>query len=236
MKIPLLLGALALLFACTASTLAQNRSDRFRLGSRTVRIPAPEGFTDVLLRFERVAGRLMATEDPGNEPLATHLPVSVIPQFEANRDHDLEFYTKVSISKRLRGVDITPEAFWQIQSSVDKEIGVLFGADGTLRSRIEGNTGKGLSALWENQTSVRIDQPLNLGVFDKGEKVISSMVFLKYEVNAKKCSMLATMSFLSVNQRLLFVYAFKTNWIKEDIEMLRDFTKKWTSAIIAANM
>jgi len=178
----------------------------------------------------------MATEDPGNEPLATHFPVSVIPQFEANQDHDLEFYTKVSISKRARTTDLTPEAFWQIQSSVDREIGALFGAEGTLRNRIEGNAGKGLSALWDNQTSVRIDLPLNLGVFDRGERVISSMVFLKYEVNAKKCSMLATMSFLSVNQRLLFVYAYKTNWVKEDIEMLRDFTKKWTAAIIAANM
>ena len=236
MKSTLLLCAFALVFACTISTLAQNRSDRFRLGSRTVRIPAPEGFTDVLLRFERVAGRLMATEDPGNEPLATHFPVSVIPQFEINQDHDLEFYTKVSVSKRAKTLDLTPEAFWQIQSSVDRDIGVLFGADGILRNRIEGNTGKGLSVLWDNQTSVRIDQPLNLGVFDRGERVISSMVFLKYEVNAKKCSMLATMSFLSVNQRLLFVYAYKTNWVKEDIETLREFTKKWTAAIIAANM
>src|SRR4030095_6263184 len=111
MKIPFLLGAFALLFACTVSESAQNRSDKFQLGSRTVRIPAPEGFTDVLLRFERVAGRLMATEDPGNEPLATHLPSSVIPQFEANQDHALEFYTKVSISKRARTVDLTQEAF-----------------------------------------------------------------------------------------------------------------------------
>jgi len=244
MKSPLLWSVCALTYAFTMSVSAQTRSETFQLGSRTVKIPAPDGFADVFSRLDRLTGRVLATEDPGNEALATHLPKSAIAQFETNQDRDLEFYTKVSISKDAKTVDITPEMYGRIQSSLDKDIGTLFGTGGKLRTQIGGITGKRLSELWGNETDVRIDQPLNLGVFDRGENVISSMMFLKYEMNNKKFSMLATLSFLSINQRLVFVYAYRTSPVKyvysmspgkKDIETLLDFTKKWTAAIVAAN-
>ena len=47
--------------------------------------------------------------------------------------------------------------------------------------------------------------------------------------------MIATVSFVNVNMRLIYVYAYKADPVDADVEMLREFTKKWTASIVAAN-
>lgn len=237
MKNLFLLLACAFVFASTAfaQKTAQRAADTFQLGSRTVRIPAPEGFTEIFSRFDRIAARLIATEDPGNEVLTSHLPRSVIPQIEANQDRDLEFYTKVSVSKRAKTSDQTPAMFTELKTSVEKEIDALTDPNSPLLRRAEGNAGKNLTELLGSETTVKFNQPVNLGVFDNGEKVISSMMLMNIQLNDKKFSVLGTTSFVNINHRLVFIYTYKMNPAKEDIEMLRNFAKKWTAAIIAAN-
>jgi len=47
--------------------------------------------------------------------------------------------------------------------------------------------------------------------------------------------MLGVMSHVVVKKRLLYINIYKEFTADEDAAVLRDFTRKWTAAIIAAN-
>jgi hypothetical protein len=233
MRILLLHVSVALLFVSNAFT--QGPLSSFELGSKSVVIPAPEGFTEISARFPHVASRLAATEDPGNEILAIYLPDSLVYKFAADEDRDLEFYTKASIAKPAKTLEFTPEMFAAMTAKMEKSFDSYLKIEGPLLKQIKGNAEKGMSEFWGGETSVALNQPKSLGFFDKGENVFSAMLFINVSVGRKKYPLLVTTSSLNLNNRLVFLYAYRMSSANEDVEMLRAFTKNWTAAVIAAN-
>ena len=61
------------------------------------------------------------------------------------------------------------------------------------------------------------------------------MVMMNVAVNDGHKTMLSSLSYLLINKRLVYAYCFKELTSEEDVKTLQDFTKKWTSAIVAAN-
>jgi hypothetical protein len=232
MRILLLHVSIALLFVSNA--LAQS-PDTFQLGSKTVKIPSPEGFTQIIERFPRVAARLNATEDPSNEILAVHLPDPLVYKFAADEDRDLEFYTKVSIARPARMMDFTTEMFAGYVAKMEQSFDTYLEPEGPMLKQIKGNAEKGMTQFWGSDAKVAVNQPKSLGFFDKGDNVFSAMLFINVALNRKKYPLIVTTSSININQRLVFLYAYRMSSSKEDIEMLRTFTKKWTSSVIAAN-
>lgn len=232
MRIPLLLVSIALLFV--SQTFAQG-TDVYPLGTRTVKIPAPEGFSEISARFPRIAARLAATEDPGNEILAVHLPDSLLYEFTYDQDRDLEFYTKVSVARPARTLVFTPAMFAEMVAKMERSFDTYLDPDGPLLREIKGNAEKGMAEYWGTDAKVALNQPKSLGFFDKGENVFSAMLFINVALNRKRYPLLVTTSSLNINNRLVFLYAYRMSAAKEDIEMLRTFTKKWTTAVLAAN-
>ena len=235
--LPLLL-IVVLLFV--SGLLAQKRpgaapSDEFRLGPRTVKIPAPDGFTDVFTRLDKIAARMIAIEDAESEILSLHLPGSDFTKYEADQDQDLDIYTKVSIPKRLKTMDISPSMFADLAAATEKQIVTFFDPSSPIFKRAEQNAGKGLSELWANETTVKINEPKHLGYFEKGTDVLSFMSFMNFDVNNRKFSILNASSFVLVNDRVLFIYTFKKDPVAGDIEKLRSFATKWTAKIREAN-
>lgn len=232
MRILLLHVSIALLFVSNA--LAQG-PDTFQLGSKTIKIPAPEGFAQILERFPRVASRLNATEDSGNEVLAVHLPDPLVYKFAADEDRDLEFYTKVSIARPAKTMDFTTEMFAGYVAKMEQSFDAYLEPEGPMLKQIKGNAEKGMTQFWGSDAKVVVNQPKSLGFFDKGDNVFSAMLFINVALNRKKYPLIVTTSSVNINQRLVFLYAYRMSSSKEDIEMLRTFTKKWTNAVIAAN-
>jgi hypothetical protein len=97
------------------------------------------------------------------------------------------------------------------------------------------NADKGLDKYWKQETETKISQPKNLGFFQKEPNLFSGMIMSNIEVMERKRTMLSSVSLLNINKRLVFVYGYKVFSTEADIVALRDFTKRWTAAILAAN-
>lgn len=232
----LVIVALVLVAGSAAQTpIADTLSEEFHLGSRSVKVPAPDGFMGAFRRFDKIAERMIATEDAGNEVLTVHLPSSDFPRFEANQDQDLDLYTKVSVSKRVKTLDISSSMFADLVSATEKQIGTLLDPNSAIFKRVEQNAGKGLTELWRNETTVKINEPKHLGFFEKGTDTLSFMMFMNFDINNQKFSILNTSSFVRVNNRVLFIYTYKRNPVAGDIEKLRSFASRWTKEIREAN-
>lgn len=235
----LLLAAVA--FACAASVFGQSggevpsSSDVFEIGGRTVRIPPPQGFTKIGLRYGHILSVQEAAEPAENEIFAIHLPTNELSKYLTDYDRAPDFYTKVVVSRIGRNENITPAAFSAMTIYIEREFAKMTDSDSKEMRSGERYVSKNLTSLLERTTKLKFNQPVNLGVFEKDDRVHSTLTLLSLSANKKPYRFLGTVSFVYVNLRLVYLYAYKMNPVDADMEMLRDFTRKWTASIIASN-
>jgi hypothetical protein len=179
--------------------------------------------------------RLAATEDAGNEILAVHLPDAMLEKFMMGEDRDLEFYTKASIARPARTLEFTREMFADYVVKMERNFHAYLEPDGDMLQRVKGNAERGMTRYWGSGERVALNQPKSLGFFEKSDDVFSAMLFVNVAVGKKKYPLLVTTSSLRINDRLVFLYAYRMSASAKDAEALRAFTRAWTAAVIAAN-
>ena len=233
----LLTACLALLQALFVAPAALGQSSNVsavsvQLGGRVVRIPTPDKFTDSMLHFPRIASRLIAAESPTNEVLAVHVTDEIVSVLRDGQDPDVPFYTKVSVFKELKGVEVEPWDFNALVSDFEKQ------SPGALQSvvkKAEKDMGDRLNDFWGSDAGLRIGETRMLGYFDKQPQSISSMFLMNIEQFDRKVVILGSMSLLYVNKRVLFLYVFRIPTGTADQERVEGVTKSWTAKTIAAN-
>jgi hypothetical protein len=226
---------LVLAIICFSTALTAQSSNSYKLGTRTVIISPPKDFVDVVPRFERIAARFIATESPGNEVLAVHVPETYVSRLEKLEEPAFDFYTKVSVSKRLKEIDCTRANFSDAVSQVRKSFDSYLNPKGQFLLSIVKNANKGLTEHLGQDPELKIGETKNLGYFDSQPDIFSAMILMKVEAFGKPISLLGTLSLIRVNNRMIYVYAYRKLETENDAEILRDFTKKWTSEIMESN-
>jgi hypothetical protein len=236
MKTLLLATVCALAASAAGQSPSENAScDTYDIGSRTVRIPAPEGFTKIGLRYNHILSVQVAAEPANNEIFALHLPNEQLSKHLTDFNGSPEFFTKVSVSRVGRNEDITPAGFAATKAYIEQEFARMTDPDNAAMKAGQQIVSKNITELLDSHTKGKWDRPVNLGVFDSGDRVYSTLTLLSPSANKTKYKFLATVSFVFVNSRLIYVYAYRSNPVEADVELLRDFTRRWTALIIAAN-
>ena len=205
----------------------------YQLGTRSIAIPPPSGFVEALSQSDLVANILIATEDPSNEVLTAHLPEEVLHQLKKGARPEFSFYTKVSVLKLGKAREMTDAEFAGIVSYFESRSTQLLDINGPLMKTAVQNLTGGLSSSAGKEVPLELEQPQNLGSFQKTNDVYSIMLVLT--LKGGQYPLLGTMSFVKVNHRLLYVYTYRKFTSEKDAEILRDFTREWTEQIVAAN-
>jgi hypothetical protein len=234
MKNLLLLIACAFISALVVSA-QQNwpGSDTFRVGVQTIHIPWPEGFVNGYPRLPELAGHMKALGDPESRILTVHLTREIAAKIEkGERVERLDFYATISVQKAINDIDVTPAMFAEFTSSLQRDFETA--VDANLPTAVEAAR-KALSERWGRPADIGMVRPVNLGFFDKQPNLSSVMMLSPILIDGKQIPMLSVMSHVVVNKRLLYISIFKELTVDGDAVALRDFTKKWTAAIIAAN-
>jgi hypothetical protein len=207
----------------------------YRLGTKSVVIPEPDGFVEATAQSDSIARLFTATESPENEMLAVHIPKEVLEKIKREGNADLNFYTKVSISRRLKALDVTDDDFAKLVAALPAVSNRVLDIKGPEMQKIERDINSGLTELSGEDMNLKFDQPVNLGYFEKTKNVFSMMIVMKLKNRTDKLPLLCGMSFVKINQRLLFVYTYRRYESSKDVEILQNFTRKWIKQILAAN-
>ena len=210
-----------------------------QLGAKSITIPSPEGFDEAASQLELVKRFFAGTEDPSLDMLAVHLPVEDFERVKRGERFDLPFYTKISISKRSREADYSAAAFSALVSHIQASGSKVFDFDSPEMKAKAQATNKSLSELLEQETTMDITQPLNLGLIDQTPNSYGVMFVIKVKFQSgnlqKEKLMASSATFARINQRLIYIYTYKLVNSKEDIDILKQFTKQWVSQILKAN-
>jgi len=212
----------------------------FQLGKRTIAIPPPDGFTEAASQLEDVRQRFTVTEDPNLDLLAVHLPSEIFQTLKRGEAAEPDFYTKVSVSKSLREVDVSPVDFSRLTNTFQSQFAQLTNPDGPTMKSILKHLEKGLSELSERETKVTANQIINVGEIEKTANVYSLLLLMNLNIQNDAGSqrggpLLCGTAFLRVNQKVIFVYAYRQYRTESDVELMRVFTKQWLAKIAAAN-
>jgi hypothetical protein len=237
-----IIAALAILLALSASAIAQTpktESAVFQLGDQLTRIPAPDGFEEAASQFEAIKNQFTSTEAPENDMLAVHLPRADCERLRAGEFGPFNFNTKVSVRRVIRDQAYSAERFANLVSTFRKSSSQILDVNSsTMKSALK-RVENSLSEISKQDTQVDLSQPVNLGEFDTRPNVYSVMLVLNFKTKSgdKEVStpILAGLSYVRVGQRLIFVYTYRKYISAIDVEVLRDFTRKWIGQILAAN-
>jgi hypothetical protein len=210
-------------------------ADNYQFGTARIRIPAPDAFFDVFPRFTAVRDRFIATENPGLTSLAVHVPDLMAAELNKSQDIGLSFYTKVSVSKGLRTTNVTSAQFRTFIATLEEQFDASFDVNApVIRNSVE-KSRKALNKQYGNETDLDISATKNLGFFQNTANVFSGAVLITVEAYGSTIPMVGSLSLIHVKNRIVYVYVYRSLKDEQDPVILRDFTKKWTAAIIAAN-
>lgn len=240
MKNLLLLCTCALGFvlpAWTQKTPAKSvkNPDTFRLGSKSVRIPPPEGFTNIVGRVKNDDGRFASVRPKGRRLLQIDIADEVASQVLTDPRMDLDFFTTVALQPQAENEDYTARKFAEFVEGLQSEFPDPIDPNGKIIQDAKKIAGANLTRESVEKSGLDTKIGQNLGFFDKTENIFSALTLHAREVNGRPVVILETLSALRVNSRLIDIYIFKVRPADKDFDTLPEFAKKWTAAIIAAN-
>jgi hypothetical protein len=221
-------------YDCVSQT-SEIRPTEYQLGSRTVYIPKPEGFTDTADNFFGVSARLRATEYSENETVSTYVSDALVPRLKANEDIDLDFYAKISVGRSVKTTDMSQQQYRNIVAAFEKDFSAYIQPGSAFMNKVQNEAGQKLSDFWGRDANFTLNKPKNLGYFQKTPGVFSVLMLNSVNAFGKKYLVLTAASLVYVHRRLLYVYGFKMLKDKADSATLTAFQKNWTTAIVEAN-
>ncbi len=234
--------AFAIFFVISPAAVAQGRKPLvavFQLGNQATRIPAPAGFEEAASQFEKIKNHFTATEAPDNDMLAVHLPRADCEKLRAGEFGPFDFYTKVSIRRGVRDEDYSAARFANLVSTFRQSGSQILDINGPTMKGILERLDQSLSELSQQETEIDLSQPVNLGEFDTRPNVYSVMLLINFKTKVgdteASVPVLGGLSYVRIKQRLVYVYTYRKYKSGTDVQILRDFTKRWIGQILAAN-
>ena len=241
MKAVLVLALLVSGFAIAATgqghptTKPTPSADAISFGNRQIRVPAPDGFTAISGKFERVMQRMRAGQGPTTELLEAYVPLTLAAELRKSQDINVPFYTLVAVGDGDREKDFSQADYDAEVAIVKDNFNAIIDPNGPVMKAIEANADKNVSQLDGSEANAKFTGSKPLGFFEKSDKVFSGMMLSESEVRGRHLSMLMTVSMLYVNHREVLTYFFKMFPAGKDFTTLPDLAKKWNAAILAAN-
>jgi hypothetical protein len=234
----LLLVAFA--FCAAAQTPAPALSaDVFKLGDREVSIPPPEGFVEAASRSAPMKKFFETAEPHQLDFLAAYVPAQVMEQITRGERPVLAFYTRVAISKNLRGVVYSQADFSKLVATLHANSAKALDINSPEMRAMLKQQSKDVSALRKEHVGVDLSQPVRLGEIERTASSYGTLELVKatfvHGDTRKERMVLSVACVVRVRERLLLVYTYKLFNSEADADTLRDFTKRWVADILRAN-
>lgn len=230
-----------LLLICSPQLAAQGTTpaktdknpDVYRLGTKTVRIPVPVGFTDVTGRIENDRNVFQRFDADGEN--MTYVRDELVSSLQANPRIPLGLHAKGWIPANRRTTDITAKYFAEMVSGMEHNFAAFIDPKSKAMTKAKSQAMAFATKNLDPKATIDFNETENLGFIQKSDRVFSAMAFLSAQVNGQRATTLMTFSFLRLNERLVWVYAYAPSPTEADFKTLPEFTKTWTAGIIAAN-
>ena len=209
------------------------------LGDKVIALPAPEGFEEVTSQFETMKARFNAIEAPDADMLGGYLPASDCQILRGGQTPAFTYYAKVSVLRTVRNEVFSTAAFAETVDVFQKNSQTLLDPSSDYLEKTMKHVEQELTKLDSKETKMVVNETKNLGVIESRPNVYSVLMLLNlnFDVGGKQSQipLLASLTFMRVKDRLLYVVAYRKYQSKTDAATLSQLSRKWNEIILAAN-
>ena len=229
----LLTGSIHLAAQITTPAKSDKNSDVFQLGAKSVRIPVPIGFTDVTGRIENDRNVFQRFDADGEN--MTYVRDELVSRLQANPRAQLGLHAKGWIPGNRCNTDITAAYFADMVSGMKRNFATIADPKSEIMIKAKDQAMAFATKNLDPNASIDFNNTTNLGFIQKSDRVFSAMAVVSAQINGQRATTLMTLSFLRLNDRLVWVYCYAPSPTEKDFETLPEFTKTWTASVVAAN-
>jgi hypothetical protein len=238
-KVSLTLTAIYFVFNICGFAQSAGALNNYQIGNKKIAIPAPIGFTEATSQVPVIKERFIATEAGENDLIAVHLPIEQVQLLKNGDFFDLTFYTKVSVSKRMKTLTVSEANFAEFTTAFKKNFPALTDPGGKEMKAILSSISDNLTELNKEKTTAAISQPVNLGLIENSSNVYGTLLLMQIKLvrDGKEATqlLLCGLSAVRVREKILFIYTYKAYEKEKDVAEIKQFSKKWINQIIMAN-
>jgi len=220
---------LCLSFAHLPAQTAKPAESTFRVGLKTIAVPAPSTELNETGPDYRV---LLDNLTPTNNRLvAAFLLPDELKALQTSTTH-LSRYALVQVPRRAEFADVGTDLFKDVLDSLAKQ----FDAEltGSLKDQ-QDEINRRLKAMGQGSTSVTLDKPVMLGSFYSKPDATCYGAIMPVQVNDKTTRMVMAMGVVRVQERILFLYLYAPYVDETTVTWARTTSEHWADATLAAN-
>lgn len=203
----------------------------FRVGARSIAIPAPPAGLEETGSDYRVLLDVLVPSN--NRMVAAFVPPAVLQVLTTGKRPALTQYALVEVPRTLEFTDLSPAVFGQIVDTMNQQFGAVMNS--TLKDQ-QDDLNRRLKALNPNTTAVTIDKPVLLGsLFSKQDAAGYGMIAPVTTSAGATTKMAAGVAVLRTHERVLFAYFYTVYKDEDTIKSVRTISEQWVDSILAAN-
>jgi hypothetical protein len=243
----LLLIATAIVLVASAAAQAQTPQTTIsvggasaKLGDKVVVLPAPEGYEEAATQWETVKSAFVAMVPPEGDLLAAYLQVSDCELIRKGQPPLMPSWLMINIYREARTHVSSKEEFGRIVAYARQNTESIIDPQKNDMKEQFARIDEFLSKEYSKDVKMDLSKPKILGEFNNRPNVYSNLLLMKLnlQMDGKAVDhppMLATMSLVLVQERIITVLTYKKLESKADAEALTQLTTKWINQILAAN-
>ncbi|HEX8246858.1 MAG TPA: hypothetical protein VF599_01645 [Pyrinomonadaceae bacterium] len=213
--------------------------DIYQLGNKQIVIPPPQGFVEAASQIPIIRERLDGGAAGGNDFLAAHVPAEHFQRLKKGELFDLTFYTKVTVSKKLKTFNAAEADFALFVDTFKKSFPALSDPNSKEMKAVLKSVSENLSNLNKTETTLTLSQPLTVGSIEDSRNAYGIVILFQVKaiIGGKEIvrTLVNGISAVRVKEKIIFIYTYKAYEKEPDIAALQQFSKQWLNRIIAAN-
>ncbi len=231
------LALLLLLAALSPAHAAQTTT--VTIGSTSIRLPAPDGFTEVGQDSPDIMARFTTFTPPSNKLLAVYVTHADAALLRQGRQADLSRYIMVQTHRRSLEQDMSQAEFDQLRDIIRNQQQQLLEQGRKRANELLQERRSQISSQTGSDTQLSVQDMALKGVFTDTPRVISMAAVNKYNVQVEgrpsSFEVAGASSVIYVKNKSLFVYVFEKYEGARNLENIRNTSTVWSQKILRDN-
>ena len=221
---------ICLLSLCFMSAGVVSAENEFsgKVGGVPIVIPKPtEGFQEVGYDNRELMEILVP---PTNRLICAFLTDEDLAKFGTPEAEGLSRYMMVQIARQGEFTDLTSSDFADLVKDIEAEMADIMPS---AMEEVNEEMGKRLKDL--DIEKMEVGQPEMLGKLFAKPDASSLAMMMPLQEGTKTTKMICSISFIRLNNKLLFAYVYGEYEGEETLAWVKDVTQKWVDAMLLAN-
>jgi hypothetical protein len=202
----------------------------FRIGGKSFVFPPPTSALVEMGPDLRVVMDYMVPDS--NRLVAAYVLPAELEEAKTGKKVPFTQYAVIEVMRKAEFLDLGPDDFKQVSASIGGTMDQLLDQE---KQKEEESLNRKIKALNEGAGQIKLEKPVNLGVFFSKANALSFGLLMPVKYADKSSTVIAGAIIFRVRDRLVFAYLYSAYNGEESVHWIRSNVEAWADTLLKAN-